>query len=153
MLADDIFTLTCANVFVFYFCRSQNQLVMKSSFLLGKIKPWIWPGAFAVFAVALLFVIYNHTQKPKTFRERVEQHLGLNGSHRVLEDYVKLYMNDPKSFEHVETKYIMPKDTGVTATVYIMTYRGKNSLGGVVTETIRATCDIKTGKVLNVNTR
>ena len=153
MLADDIFTLTCANVFVFYFCRSQNQPIMKGIFLWGKIKPWIWPGIFAVLALALFVAIYNHSQRPKTFREQVEQYLEINGSHRVLEDYVKAHMNDPGSFEHVETKYIMPKDTGVTATVYIMTYRGKNSFGGVVTETIRATCYIKTGKVLSVNTR
>lgn len=118
----------------------------------NKWKLWIWYSVASVLVLSAAVLAFN-SKKPETFRDRVEQHLRANGAHKMLEGYVKSHMNDPESFEHVSTEYIMPKDTGVTATVYVMTFRGKNKFGGVVTQTIRASCDIKTGKVLNVNTR
>ncbi|HLO37373.1 MAG TPA: hypothetical protein VK173_02675 [Lacibacter sp.] len=58
-----------------------------------------------------------------------------DGSHRNLVKAVKENMNDPKSFEHVETKFW---DFGDSNIVVLMKYRGKNGFGGVVTETIKA---------------
>lgn len=47
-------------------------------------------------------------------------------------------MNDPKSFEHVETRY-------TDYTTYLVveeTFRGKNAFGGVVKQTIKAKIDL-----------
>lgn len=51
---------------------------------------------------------------------------------------VKKAMNDPDSFDHVESKIFL---TGETSYVVVMTYRGKNAFGGIVTQTIRAEMD------------
>jgi hypothetical protein len=58
-----------------------------------------------------------------------------DGSQKNLVDYVKENMNDPKSFEHVETKMYRPGDSSL---VVVMTYRGKNAFGGLVKNVIRA---------------
>lgn len=55
-----------------------------------------------------------------------------DGSHQELKDYVKRNMNDPSSFEHVETKFILKKDY----VVLMMSFRGKNAFGGVVINSI-----------------
>lgn len=54
-----------------------------------------------------------------------------DGSHRELVKLVKTAMNDPDSFEHVETNYW---DQGETILIK-MQFRGKNGFGGVVTQT------------------
>lgn len=68
-----------------------------------------------------------------------------DGSHRKLVEFVKSTMNDPKSFEHVETKYV---DQGQTLLV-TMTFRGSNSFGGIIKDQIIAIVDLE-GKVLQV---
>ena len=47
-------------------------------------------------------------------------------------------MNDPKSFEHVNTTYVMTNDGYA---IINMVYRGRNALGGIVTESIKAKID------------
>lgn len=57
-----------------------------------------------------------------------------DGSHRQLVSFVKRTMNDPKSFEHVETRFSDKGDH-----VYlVMQFRGKNAFGGTVSQTIAA---------------
>jgi phage FluMu protein Com len=51
-----------------------------------------------------------------------------DGSHKKLVAYIKAKMNDPYSFEHVETKYI--KDNGMVKV--FMKFRGKNVYGVLV---------------------
>lgn len=49
---------------------------------------------------------------------------------------VKENMNDPDSFQHVETTY---EDKGIGVGFYVhMKYRGNNAFGGVVTEIVSA---------------
>lgn len=55
-----------------------------------------------------------------------------DGSCPAVVDYIKKYMNDPNSFEHVETRY---GNAGDYYLVY-MTYRGKNAFGAIVVNTI-----------------
>lgn len=62
-----------------------------------------------------------------------------DGSCKPLVKLVKDNMNDPKSFEHAETRY-GDKGTGIGFDVY-MKYRGKNAFGGVVTEEVTAFVD------------
>lgn len=68
-----------------------------------------------------------------------------NGSHRNLEEIIKKSMNDPSSFEHVETKYWEQGDHIVVLT----TFRGKNAFGGVVTNSIKAKVSLER-KILEI---
>lgn len=68
-----------------------------------------------------------------------------NGSHIAITRIIKKSMNDPKSFEHVETSYGDRGDYLVVKT----TFRGKNAFGGVVLNWITAKCDLD-GNVIEV---
>lgn len=121
-----------------------------------KRKRWI---ISFLLILAVFAIIERQKQKPITaktaitIQERVVSHLSKwNGSHRELEAYIKASMNDPGSYEHIETKYILPADTATSA-IYITTFRGKNAFGGVVTQTVRARCNIYTGKVEEIISR
>lgn len=61
-----------------------------------------------------------------------------DGSHRNLTEYIKKSMNDPSSYEHVETAYWDLKDHLVVLT----TFRGKNALGATVTNSVKAEVDL-----------
>jgi len=69
----------------------------------------------------------------------------LDGSHHVLEKYIKSRMNDPSSYKHVKTIY---SDQG--RSLYVLTrYRGKNAFGGVIAEELWAEVSLD-GKILDV---
>lgn len=72
-----------------------------------------------------------------------------DGSNRELVKSVKSRMNDPKSFEHVETRFI---DRGNSLSLF-MTYRGKNAFGGVVTNKVSAELDKNTRSLSNIQER
>lgn len=59
------------------------------------------------------------------------QFSGYDGSHRKFERLIKQAMNDPDSYDHVETRYI---DKGKFIRVFC-TFRGKNAFGGTVKNT------------------
>ncbi|POD69611.1 hypothetical protein BKM17_25385 [Pseudomonas syringae group genomosp. 3] len=61
-----------------------------------------------------------------------------DGSHRTFERLIKQAMNDPDSYEHVDTRYV---DKGKFIRVY-STFRGKNAFGGTVKNTRIADFDI-----------
>ena len=85
---------------------------------------------------------YKPTPKPSTTRTQTttantfkKQFSAWDGSHYKTVKYVKNVMKDPRSFKHVETKYLdYASDKGYR--VIIMKYRGKNSFNAVVTNTI-----------------
>jgi hypothetical protein len=57
-----------------------------------------------------------------------------DGSHIELEKYLKSIMNDPDSYEHVETQY---RDDGES--VFVITkFRGNNAFGGKVINSVSA---------------
>lgn len=75
-----------------------------------------------------------------------------DGSHATLVAKVKNSMNNPDSFEHVDTVYYWTDETKHSAGDKItvkMTYRGTNGFGGVVTETVIAQVDTH-GNVLQI---
>ena len=85
-------------------------------------------------------------QKIAARKERIlKQFSSWDGSHSNLKKWVKNNMNDPKSFEHVETTYT---DKGDYLLVY-MKFRGKNSFGAKVLQTAIGTVDLN-GNVLSV---
>ncbi len=78
------------------------------------------------------------TATPKTRSERIKDCFSAwDGSHKNLEKWVKDNMNDPDSYEHIETRY---QDNGATITIYLK-FRGKNAFGGKVVNMAVATTD------------
>jgi len=75
-----------------------------------------------------------------------KQFSGWDGSHIELTKIIKKSMNDPNSYEHVETVYWDMGDHLVVRT----TFRGKNAFGGVVKNWVKAKADINTGHVIEV---
>lgn len=68
-----------------------------------------------------------------------------DGSHLGLTKVIKESMNDPRSYEHVDTKYWDMGDHLIVTT----TFRGKNAFGGVVKNWVKAKTDLD-GNVLEV---
>lgn len=69
-----------------------------------------------------------------------------DGSHTKLKMLVKRSMNDPDSFDHVETLYKLYKDYAVV----IMKFRGKNAFNATVVNSVTAKVDLKDCEVLEV---
>jgi len=79
-------------------------------------------------------------------KEKIEKGFSAwNGSHTKLVEAVKSSMNDPNSFEHVETKY-WDRDSLL---VVKMEYTGKNGFGGRVRGRVMAHCSLD-GEVLKI---
>lgn len=57
-----------------------------------------------------------------------------DGSHPDFERLVKLYMNDPDSFDHVSTR-VTPVQSDTGRHTIIMEFRGRNAFGGIVKNT------------------
>jgi len=92
------------------------------------------------------------TPEPTPDRNHAEavtaQFSSWDGTHRNLVKYVKEHMNDPKSFEHVETKYV---DKGELLIIQ-MQFRGKNKFNATVLNTIYAEADME-GTILKTEMR
>ena len=85
-------------------------------------------------------------RKEAAREERLEKGFSSwDGSHRGLTESIKDSMNDPGSYEHVETVY---GDMG-NHLVVRTTFRGKNAFGGVVSNWVKAKTDLD-GNVLEV---
>lgn len=69
-----------------------------------------------------------------------------DGSHRELVRVVKENMNDPDSFEHVETQYKLYKDYAVL----IMKFRGNNAFGGKVLNSVTAKVSLSDCSIIEV---
>lgn len=79
-------------------------------------------------------------------KEKIEcQFSSWDGSHKNLTQIIKNAMNDPGSYEHVETVYWDLK----THLVILTTYRGKNLFGGVVPNWVKAKADLD-GNVIEI---
>lgn len=68
-----------------------------------------------------------------------------DGSHTALKKLIKGGMNDPKSFEHVETRY---SDKG-SHLIVMTTFRGKNAFGGVVKNWVKVKASLA-GDIIEV---
>jgi hypothetical protein len=86
------------------------------------------------------------TPKEETRKEQIEKNFSAwNGAHYGLTEVIKKVMNDPGSYEHVETVYWDKSDYLVVKTIF----RGKNAFGGVVMNWITAKVDLN-GNVIDV---
>jgi hypothetical protein len=70
-----------------------------------------------------------------------------DGAHIQLERAIKKGMNDPSSYEHVQTLYNEYKDRLLIST----TFRGNNAFGGKVVNTIKAYVDLNGNIIEFVN--
>ena len=102
--------------------------------------------------IALILVAYVNKTPPKALsKEEARKELILkkfsdwDGSHTALESHIKNAMNDPKSYEHVETVYWDRGDYLMVQTKF----RGKNVFGATVLSEVRAKVGID-GEVLEI---
>lgn len=101
----------------------------------------------AVFIVLVILIVIlwrigcnnGEIKKPLTSEEqrqkKIEQCFSTwDGSHIELTELIKGSMNDPDSYEHIETHYWYKNHE-----LFIITsFRGRNAFGGVVKQTISA---------------
>lgn len=89
----------------------------------------------------------NADGTPKTERQtQIEKQFSAwDGSHIELTKLIKKAMNDPGSYEHVETVYWDMKDHIVVRT----TYSGKNAFGGRVKNWVKAKVD-NNGNIIEI---
>jgi hypothetical protein len=118
-------------------------------------------GAIGCFSIiAIFFVLYligsfssndatapsAHKTQEQLRKERIEKNFSAwDGSHRGLTEIIKKSMNDPDSYEHVETIYWDKGDHLIVKT----TFRGKNAFGGVVKNWVMAKADLN-GNIIEV---
>jgi hypothetical protein len=114
---------------------------------------------FAAFAIAI-FIAFNSREKPPPPPEKVylpktaadfraEEISNAfdpwDGSHIELTRWIKSQLKDPKSYEHIETRY---RDKGDT--VFVITkYRAKNSFGTYAAATVSANT-LADGRVIEI---
>ncbi|MGE8499388.1 MAG: hypothetical protein ACN6O6_17945 [Pseudomonas sp.] len=85
-------------------------------------------------------------QARESRKKEVEaQFSGWDGSHRTFERLIKQTMNDPDSYEHVETRFA---DNGDYIRVFTK-FRGKNAFGGMVVDSATADFTI-TGDLIRI---
>lgn len=101
---------------------------------------------FIFIGLVVLGNIVGPQSEPDNRPEWVKSQFSVwDGSHKKLEKYVKSNLKDPKSYEHVSTKYVQ---TGNTLRV-VMSYRAKNSFGAVVLGKTRAEVG-KDGEIITI---
>ena len=101
-----------------------------------EVKP-ISTGSLVVIGTALFLFLYfggcgGGSDKPK----KAECFSAWDGSHPALVRAVKKQLNDPESFEHLETSTIDKGDYYIV----IMKFTAKNGFGGRVTNTATVQC-------------
>ncbi|MGJ1420452.1 hypothetical protein ACR79T_12565 [Sphingobacterium spiritivorum] len=106
---------------------------------------------FGIGTVIIIFILDQCFKKtPDAPKNKIENQLSnFDGSLIKFREYIKNNLNDPSSFEHVETRY---KDNGDgTASVY-MKYRGKNAFNATLTKIAKCTLNVSTGNFYDVVT-
>lgn len=118
--------------------------------------PFYKRGWFIVLAVLVVWFAMSEAnrwaklQNLSPAEKRDRQAAGLlsapGGASPALIKHVQDRMNDPESFQHVQTLYV---DRGEFLQVS-MKYRGKNAFGGTVTESVQAKVWFPDGRVSDV---
>ena len=86
---------------------------------------------------------------PDTPRDPILAQFGWDGSHRKLKNFIKTKMNDPDSYEHVETGrwgFQGANDYYLVRT----TFRGKNAFGGMIINSVTAKVRKSDGAILEI---
>lgn len=107
--------------------------------------------AFVFFVFCGLVIWWGATRKPSsepwTREDRIQRMFSSwDGAHPGIVSQIKAKMNDPDSFEHVETSYT---DLG-DSLIVVCQFRGKNAFGGVLTQRVRVEMKLN-GQILNMS--
>lgn len=105
----------------------------------------LWPSEATIAAAEAAVRKPDVQDTPERKNKIKAQFSSWDGSHRTLEKLIKEGMNDPKSYEHVETSYT---DMG-TYLIVKTTFRGKNSFGALVKNTVNAKASLD-GDILKI---
>ncbi|NRN18105.1 hypothetical protein HKT11_01835 [Serratia marcescens] len=124
----------------FYACLSQYSITKSEDLPLGEVLGWCDAG---------------YQKNPKSMSEYTNldtfqgNFSGWDGSYRPLEKLIKKSMNDDSSYKHVETMshLVLGKDPHA---VVKTRFKGTNAYGGVVTQTVTARVDIRSGDIVQI---
>ncbi|WP_151946955.1 hypothetical protein [Aliarcobacter butzleri] len=126
----------------FYTCISERLWDKSPDLLLGKISEWC----------------YNDTKREDynniNYIDRASFELYFNkfdGSYTPFVEYIKSEMKNPASFEHVKTLISYRSNTENPHMFIRCIYRGTNSFGGVVEQSISAKVDDKTKNIYDIS--
>ena len=120
--------------------------------MIKKIAIGIMACAVVLWAVCLI-VPSDNPPEPKLTHEQIHdswvksQFSEWDGSNVALVDLVKQNLNDPKSFEHVDTSYIRQNDD----LLITMQYRANNIYGAKVLSKVTALASYKDNTVTITN--
>ncbi len=127
---------------------------VEESWMYRKVKRYIYLTAttiVVVFGGAFMIGLANRGSRDESVTSsksdaRIEsQFSAWDGSHKNLVAHIKESMNDPKSFEHIKSKYWTREDHLIVVTEF----RGKNAYGGVVKDYVKAKVDMQ-GNILEI---
>ena len=107
-------------------------------------------GCAVFILIAIIFGAVescSRTPDEKRQNELKKNFSSWNGSHNQFVEEIKSRLNNPSSFEHVETSY---KDFGKNLQIN-MKFRAKNKFNATITTTAIGIVDAKTGKVLKAS--
>jgi len=132
--------VSASAVDVFYSCMSEYTFTKDDALKLGDVLGWCFN---------------DFERDPKSLNNKINLDTfqgnfgGWDGSYRPLEKLIKASMNDDSSYKHVSTTYhlILNKDPHA---IIKTTFRGTNTYGGVVKQTVAARVDVRTGEVVSV---
>jgi uncharacterized alpha/beta hydrolase family protein len=136
--------------------NKNNKKEVKKSNVGSLLKTLLGIIIFFAFLFALILFVEpdtypsdapkSKTTKTSSKQDKIKtQFSGWDGSHIKLTKLIRKSMNDPGSYEHVETLYFEFDDIIVVTTKF----RGKNMFGGVVLQQVSAEVTID-GEIVKV---
>jgi hypothetical protein len=118
-------------------------------------KSYTWPTDMKLDDI-LGFCQVDFTRDPKKLNNYVNLDTfmsgfsGWDGSYRPLEKMIQKTMHDDSSYKHVKTIYQLVLNQKSPYAIVDTTFKGTNTYGGVVTSTVTAKIDLKTGKPIEL---
>ncbi|WP_133624774.1 hypothetical protein [Erwinia sp. LJJL01] len=124
----------------FYACLSEFTFTKNGELKLGDVLGWC---------------LGDYEKDPASLSRKInldvfqDNFSGWDGSYRPLEKMIKSSMHDDSSYKHDSTVYhvLLSKDPHA---IVKTTFRGTNSYGGVVKQTVAARVDVRTGEVIEI---
>lgn len=126
---------------LFHKCFSYMSRNKSNELTIGKIAEWCLHD-------------YNNDQKAMAryvdYDAFESQFSPLDGMHYKSSAFIETNMNDPDSFDHIETRYRLVVTDKERHAITYTTFRGRNGFGGMVKQTIVLQTNIETGDVIQV---
>lgn len=123
----------------FYNCMSQNSYTKNSDLKAREVLSWCQQD-YAKEPLSLARMI--------DFDKFKGQVRSFDDSYRPLTAAIKKSMNDPSTYSHVETKYRFVLNNSSPYAVVTTVFRGSNSFGAIVQNTVSAKVDLRSGDIV-----